>query len=456
MSTQKRMMVALVAMSLTSAACMQLETPLDGASDTYLEKWSGDSDPSNRNAIDPYNDPDLLEPDFERRFDALPRSGSAINKPWTDSYWPKNKGGISLRWQTNESHTYQSPGRDEVMAMSEAELAQLSPSEKYDLFVGNYEYALNYRITSGNRATESSWQGYCHGWTIASMHFDEPQPVTVVNPDGVRIPFGSSDVKALLTIFQGEVVRSTYSVAEIPFKKETRVMGSLCLSNEPTSPQCADTNPGSFHIAMANYLGIQQRAFGIDATTTYEKWNHPVFDYRTTLLERQRTNATGANAVAERLYIRSDVTYALEIEPAWNPMNDSPEYPQKTKAYHYTLELDAAGNIVGGEWLTALEGGRYMSLSEAITYLTELDENSDGRPDLDNEQVKNTIWQYFDFPDYVWYQDRGEFAEEFKMPAGKYDLMVNNPTTRRALYAYMARLKDLYEASTCGQRGTCP
>ena len=57
---------------------------------------------------------------------------------------------------------------------------------------------------------EPAWAGYCHGWAPAANRFEEPLPVTVRNADGVEIPFGSSDVKALLTYFEAEVVRSSF------------------------------------------------------------------------------------------------------------------------------------------------------------------------------------------------------------------------------------------------------
>jgi hypothetical protein len=44
----------------------------------------------------------------------------------------------------------------------------------------------------------------------------------------------------------------------------------------PVPDECADTNPGSFHIAVSNLLGIQKVSFIEDRTFDYEVWTQPV------------------------------------------------------------------------------------------------------------------------------------------------------------------------------------
>ena len=59
-------------------------------------------------AIDGYNEPELiLGEGYERNFRALPTQGSLDVEPWSDTYWPENKGGIAHRWRTDESFDYQ-------------------------------------------------------------------------------------------------------------------------------------------------------------------------------------------------------------------------------------------------------------------------------------------------------------------------------------------------------------
>ena len=435
-------------------ACHSIEDAGSPPSDPF-EKWSGETSAAEIALIDSYNDPSALEPDFERGFEQLPLGGRADTTPWTDSYWPKNKGGISYRWQTGESHTYQSPDRDTILSMSETEIARLSPSEKYDLYAGSYDYALTTRIKSENSANESGWTGYCHGWTPASYRFKEPTPIVVTNPDGVRIAFGSSDIKALLTYFQGEVVMDQYSVRGLGIAQPVRTIGSTCSQNDPRLPQCYDTNPGAFHITLANYVGVRKEPFGIDATTTYEKWNHPVYQYSTQVISRGRPDPA-VDGVAERVYVQSDVTYALEIEPAWDAKTGTAEYPKKTKQYLYTLDLDDSGQIIGGEWLTRTNGGQFMTLTAATEYLLTMDDNGDGQPDLTVDQVKESIWQYFDFPDYAWNQDVARLPSTFTPVSSKYAIAFATQSSRKALYEYMGLLKTLYEQSTGESCATDP
>ena len=86
---------------------------------------------------------------------------------------------------------------------------------------------MTFRIKFENRPTTPAWQVYCHGWTAASIAFEEPAPILVTNPDGLRIPFGSSDIKALLTYLQGEVVTSSHWGKDtIPYLKDTRSVGA--------------------------------------------------------------------------------------------------------------------------------------------------------------------------------------------------------------------------------------
>ena len=90
-------------LSLTLALTVGCADPNDhfGPSDVVSEKTSENADFTK----DYYNDPLRMDPTFETQFDRLPTDGSAKKLPWTDTYWPKNKGGISYRWQTGESHT---------------------------------------------------------------------------------------------------------------------------------------------------------------------------------------------------------------------------------------------------------------------------------------------------------------------------------------------------------------
>lgn len=122
------------------------------------------------------------------------------------------------------------PTRDQAVRLSAAELAQLSPAEKYDLARGRYDYPLTGSVlddpTVNPFADPSS--GICHGSAPAAVAQAEPQPVVVTNPDGVAVPFASADVKALLA--------QAWATA----RPRVAQVGRPCAIHQTTNPPYAD------------------------------------------------------------------------------------------------------------------------------------------------------------------------------------------------------------------------
>ena len=396
--------------------------------------------------IDGYNDPGLLLGDrYEKNFRALPTEGSLDVEPWSDTYWPENKGGIAHRWRTDESFDYQMYTKEELIEGGLSMIEYLSPAEKYDLLVGNYDWGLTYGAISAGSPTEASWTGYCHGWSPASLAYDEPHPVVLENPDGIRIPFGSSDIKALLTYFRAEVVRSDYPEHE--WRADTLTLGSMCGSEKAFDPSCYDSNPGAFHLVMTNQLGIRGEGFNMDVDTKYQKWNQPVFAYRSRVLYVMEPDAASSEGSVEQLIIETNVSWGLEIEPMYHPVLNTEHQATKDQTYLYALDIDAQGDVIGGQWLVKTQNGGFISLNDAFDYLSTQDENNDGRPDYDEDQVSNIIWQHFSFPDYLWLQVDADFPQEYKPLSSKYSLISVTRSSRQELFDYFGKLEELYEKS---------
>jgi len=398
-------------------------------------------------AMDWANDPDEITQVEERRLPLLPLAGKAEHIPWSDTYWPKYKGGIGQRWSTPDMTREPPTSPSEALSWTQEELSGLSPSEKYDLYVGNYNYSLSNVTESANRPDTAEWQGYCHGWAMAAIHFKEPSPVTLTNPDGVAIPFGSSDIKALLTFYQGEVTRSEFGTSVLPFTTDVKSGGGVCISNKPMDTNCSDSNPAMFHLVMTNHLGIHGRAFGIDATVTREKWNQPVYAYESHLLGEREPREVALPEAVKEVLVRSEVTYTMEIEPQWQPVLSTEHQHQVTKTYTYTLELNAHDEIIGGQWVLFLDFDHTPTLEQAWTFLTNADDDEDGIADHDEAESISIMWAAFDFPDYVWFQERAPFAETFKPAWNAYAFLSNNASSRKDLWHYFAHLNDIYEAS---------
>ena len=297
-------------------------------------------------AWDVINDPDRFGRNFETHYRDLPTSGSISRIPWSDSYWPSQRAGIAYRWLNPgpSSFGYSLPSRQTVQGMTREELSALSPAEKLDIFVGRFEYPT---VLSERRRTypgAAPWEGLCHGWAPASLEFLEPHPVTLKGPSNISVPFGSSDVKALLSWYMA--LRS--AVPAIGLGGRCDIFSTLGLN----TPRCRDANAGAFHIVLANQIGRQREGFVIDLARYAEVWNQPVYAFQSREIGRQGASPGAAPGTTQEVVVESQVFYTIEIEPTWNALGQTLERPMTNSViYRYRLELDAQGTIRGGEWL---------------------------------------------------------------------------------------------------------
>ena len=301
------------------------------------------------------NDPIKMEEGYVSDFAALPLSASLEKTPWSDSYWPSVQGGISARWQGG-GPLFQ-PRLFALRMMPLERLARMSPAEKYDVYIGNYNYDTKRQERTRTRPSVESWEGICHGWAPASMLFEEPKPVTLRGANGITVPFGSSDVKALLSFYQGQV-------SDAP----TKFLGERCnsdLERDPAageSSSCRDTNAGAFHVVLTNMLGLKKKGFVIDRTRSSQVWNQPVWKYESRVEETTSPSPGAALGTVQEVVVSSAVTYTVEIQPQWNALGA--KAPSATAQYRYRLELDGNGKIIGGEWLTS-DRPDFMWMQEA-------------------------------------------------------------------------------------------
>jgi len=150
------------------------------------------------------------------------------------------------------------------------------------------------------------WYGHCNGWTSAAIRHAEPR--VSVKRNGVT--FTPQDIKAML--------------AEIYIYNDTEM-----LDGDGTY-----INAGALHAIVANWLGRGRHPIGMEADPGHEKWNYPIYGYQAKTYRRSETQV--------------DVT--LNLSFAFNSdteLSESPRIP-RTKYFHYGLELDDNGHIVGG------------------------------------------------------------------------------------------------------------
>ena len=206
----------------------------------------------------------------------LPMSGKLSQRPWSGGYWPTHEGGITYRWNMPANYPEERYGYD-ILRRSELQnydLRALSPSEKFDLLLGRYNFPYTRKERKRTRIMRTvpgnpryvpgfkipRWEGLCHAWAPATLSFREPRPVKVKNRDGLVIPFGSSDIKALLTFFLHHR------------EGRTRFLGKRCEFDLDDLTQryrrgeisrsyyyeqrraCEDTNAGAFHVVLTNQI----------------------------------------------------------------------------------------------------------------------------------------------------------------------------------------------------------
>lgn len=282
---------------------------------------------------------------FETRFHLLPRQGKiqGTRTFWSGDYWPLNQGNINRRWNASRGFDLSAPRKEAALRMSQEELSQLSPSEKFDLLNGLYHYPLRQEVERIADPRAADWEGICDGWAAASMNHAEPVPKTILNPDGIRIPFGSSDIKGLLSYFYAYHyhVESTFQV------------GQRC-DKGPAHPEIdckQDLNAGAFHIILANKLGLQGKGFIADVNRFKQVWNHPVIGYETKVLRQGRHHRDNVATRAFRtVEVQTRISYVAETDNTWDAVIGTRRQKLRHSTFFYQLELDINGIIIGGEW----------------------------------------------------------------------------------------------------------
>ena len=289
------------------------------------DTWNGYNNPANMD----------LDHDYVYRLDQIPSQSSLERLPWSESYWPSYMGSINQRWNTvnKDGFYYRTFSKAEVMKMSLDELKILSPSEKYDLYMGRYDYPLYHEVRYYGDPGAPAWHGICDGWAIAAIQYAEPMPVMVINPDGLVIPFGSSDVKALMSF-----------AAVSQFKVETRQVGLKCNWG---GSGCTDINPGSLHVILGNQIGIKKKGFITERESGREIWNQPTYGYEFKIM-----GSVNSNFSDHGVRVHGTLYYTDELETSsWEPVVGTPKFKFNKLEMDYILDLDSKDNIVGGTWM---------------------------------------------------------------------------------------------------------
>ncbi|TMQ19226.1 MAG: hypothetical protein E6J90_18515 [Deltaproteobacteria bacterium] len=310
----------------------------------------------------------------------------ARSQPWSDDYWAIYLGCLGKRyadpefpdsddWQDNRNYIRKHPAHKIASAGGDA-VDLLSPSEKYDLLVGDdadltaamWAEGESYYRASGE---VESWMGICHGWAPASYMLPRPKkPVTVPAASGTtKLTFYPADIKALASLLWASANTITKFIGGRSNDKDP----ATDENGRVISAKAFDTNPGTWHLAIVNQLGAAGRSLVIDATYDYEVWNQPVaaYEYRyfnpqTMKLVKTREDATVARDhytrdrfkkyrsrdAASYVGVIMQVRYMVETDPEQRDGDKPSDDAANRVVYKYDLELNAQDRIIGGEWFT--------------------------------------------------------------------------------------------------------
>jgi hypothetical protein len=323
---------------------------------------------------------DLKTPTWKDRYpDAVGRVAVA----WADTYWPTSDGSHNARWQ---GASEKSPLEKYDAAFNNAAGCATMPDSlygsgakaKWDAYYNCAGPAAKWQSKEFQGGGEmhdgidndgdgevdnygsdgidgiQGWWGTCHAWTPASLSVPEPQHSVTIG----TTTFEVGDIKAL--------VQNNYD------STSAVMLGGRCNSKEimhtvtgSANDDCSDVNPGALHVIMTNFLGIAQLPLIEDRTANYEVWNQPVVGYDIT--SQAETAASKANTCvgasgstwkyntsAKKLYdVKMTVKYITEGSASRQPIGFMNNI--RTDRYHYILELNSAGKVIGGRYCTDSE-----------------------------------------------------------------------------------------------------
>ncbi len=331
--------------------------------------------------------------------------------PWNTTFWPEMLNGVAARWQESsvsnflgyQIHRPQTVFRRLLEAKKGNKKSQkwmkgLSPIEKYDLAVGDYNFSattieLSLRGELKNE-TSATWEGFCNGIAAAAMKVKEPRrEIKIINPEGFEITFYPNDIKALMALAYYNLTRSKF-------------LGDRCDEENPQRDEkgrikdltCRDVNPGALFIALLNRIGVAQSPFAFELDKTAAVWNYPIVDTKISFIPFDEKMYPISTTKADKLlskpgkefldkvdsylidydnaeikaayphaaentsfliHVQMDITLSdqgthagsnLLIPGSIKGLYQPSTLVKKDVSYTAIIEMDEALNILGGEW----------------------------------------------------------------------------------------------------------
>ncbi|MCM2348588.1 MAG: hypothetical protein NDI69_01120 [Bacteriovoracaceae bacterium] len=356
-------------------------------------------------------------------------------QPWGGPYWALHQGMIANNYQDKDynafifsprkSFGWKKNVRDakkralkvhpKIYELDEKDLAELAPSEKYDILLGDTSFDLtrriwdytekwgnekkwgflsaieipdDYRIPKANDLM-ALWEGICHGWAVAAGHSHRPEnTVWVTLPNKKKMPFYPNDIKALVslmwansTIQSNVIFEGNRCNKKFPDKDKYGRYIDTELDRDDTTltPRCADVHPAIFHLSMINLLGVEGRSFVVDKTAEAAIANQPVSGYELYYYNpKNGEEGTLKSAVVSvdeygdkdpfKKSRNPETAYIVGVNVVLKYVDW--EYPRVAETnsaqddkisdfdFNYDLELNAQGDVIGGQWRVSKKSRR--------------------------------------------------------------------------------------------------
>jgi len=281
----------------------------------------------------------LWDADLMVRLDDLPKSGSVPDYriPYSGHDYPDKTGGTLAVMAKYDRAFHRGQSKAYAREREDLDFHLTVKTDGPEIV----RRGLFGRIIAIDRpSVVPNWYGHCNGWTAASIRHAEPQKSVTRN----GIVFTPADIKGLL--------------AEMYMYSHTQSLGG----DEKDA-----LNPGMLHISLANWLGRK----------SHPVINFPVYAYK----------STPVKISPNRYDVRTLITYTLHVPREYDKSPKS----NRQLYFHYVLDVDSKGNIVGGEYQR--DSGRIDMLWVPMQIVQGgQDGNRGGNVDLNVQEVLS-IWR---------------------------------------------------------------
>lgn len=237
--------------------------------------------------------------EFVWKFDDLPTEGSvpSFRVPYSGYIYPDAAGGTSGALRRYDQAFNR--GRSLATSHEAWDTSAFKKPVKRRGLLG---------LFGAKRMETPAWHGHCNGWAAAAMRHAEPEESVRVN----GVTFTPANIKALL--------------AEIYMYNDLQYLDGLK----------SYINAGALHAILANWLGRGGYPIGMEADPGEEKWNYPIYGF----------SSSHAKRSARRVEVKVNLAYAKDSNGEYQ---ESPRI-KRIKYFHYMLELNDRGEIVGGSY----------------------------------------------------------------------------------------------------------